>query len=625
MSSLHLSDEEKAKESDVTTKVLVENTSQGIYKHLEEIENKRDTYSHSMGIPCEDVDNDLQQCQYYGFVGISCSITLSSEFERNKFTWRHINIKELSEKIISLRSQTKGNIKSALITPPPSEARIFLEEMRSSYQIPYEYTKILDFSVNGELNNWPNPQTEPWTKRRLRINKNANDNSLIFNAFFVDENLESNFLRLSNLYLVTYDIMLLISLRQWELFLDSYMFRMYDVFLPPAKIILSTDDPKKDKINQGKFIGIPYVSIRKKPNLEKEAFSGTLCLSLILISTDESYENKRAMDFQELHKLTIDDTKIKLEGDSPLIQFINARLSNPIFAKLNEKSELIRREISQEIPLRHLFKILSFLIYTINEEHFDENVWSTISNRMYDSFQYLKVVDVECNGFGDRLLQDVRDFYKKSLESDQLRRLLNVLVAPQHQLNYNLQLDTVNFPSLVINDPSHLDVTVKAFYNPFENLDATFMFRSDEKFPMNSIKWALSWHMKLIQSLSALTSLKNNYYYELEHSKPLSETLSEIENKMLRDLDDFYDLEIREWAYSYRMEFEKAKQLLGINLDFQNLKEKTTTLRTIVQSHTQTKLIEEGARINKRISRLTMAVGILTATLIALEIYHVFF
>ena len=151
------------------------------------------------------------------------------------------------------------------------------------------------------------------------------------------------------------------------------------------------------------------------------------------------------------------------------------------------------------------------------------------------------------------------------------------------------------------------------------------MFRSDEKFPMNSIKWALSWHMKLIQSLSALTSLKNNYYYELEHSKPLSETLSEIENKMLRDLDDFYDLEIREWAYSYRMEFEKAKQLLGINLDFQNLKEKTTTLRTIVQSHAQTKLIEEDSRINKRISRLTIVVGILTATLIALEIYHVFF
>lgn len=46
MSSLHLSDEEKAKESDVKTKVLVDNTSQGIYKYLEEIENKRDTYSH---------------------------------------------------------------------------------------------------------------------------------------------------------------------------------------------------------------------------------------------------------------------------------------------------------------------------------------------------------------------------------------------------------------------------------------------------------------------------------------------------------------------------------------------------------------------------------------------------
>ena len=109
----------------------------------------------------------------------------------------------------------------------------------------------------------------------------------------------------------------------------------------------------------------------------------------------------------------------------------------------------------------------------------------------------------------------------------------------------------------------------------------------------------------------------NYYYFTLEHSVPTPETLSKIEDELLRDLDDFYDLEIRTWAYSYRMQFENSKKILGIDKSFESLKEKIFSLRTIVHSGTQT-------NINAKIRNLTILLLILTATLITLEVLRIF-
>lgn len=547
---------------------------------------------------------------YYGFIGISSSITLDRLLKLSKFQFDRKNLLELSKILIDNKIPTLSQNTYKLLKKS-EEKKIFLEEQRNSYLIDYAYSKILDFTQNSEVLNSPNTW---WTKRALRINKKELDSSPIFNAFLIStkfndkkENNIQDFSNYSTLYTVTYDIMLLVSLRQWELFLDSYLFRTYDIFLPPAKILKSSGN---DKENESYFIGIPYISIRKKANQKKGKLSKTVSISIIFIPTNKDFKDRRSMNSDEMREMTSDSTRITLEN-SPLKDFIKDILNSKIFNKLSKKKELIEKEIDMEMPIRHLFKIIAFLIHLINSKKFNETKWSLIANRLYDSFQYLKLLDVDYGSFEGRLRYDLRNFYKGSPESDRIRELLNILVAPQHQLNKR-ELNIIDFRSLMVKDPIFLDSTLNVFYNPFDQVDVAFQLSYLEEFPKDSIKWSLSWHMKLIQSLSVLISLKNDYYYILEHYTLSSSILSKIEDEMLRDLDDFYDLEIRMWAYSYRMQFERAKELLGIDMNIEKLKEKVSTIRTIVNTNNQTKL-------SKSIRNLTWLLIILTFILFTIE------
>jgi hypothetical protein len=387
---------------------------------------------------------------------------------------------------------------------------------------------------------------------------------------------------------------------------------MYDLFLPPAKILRRNSGVNGEHA----MVVIPYISIRRKPNERKTDFSRIVTISLVIVPTSGDLLNRRTMSSEEMFLMTRDETEILIDS-SPLKEFIIEILNSSIFNGLDQKKTAILNELKGSMPIRHLFKMLSFLILAINSEKFEENKWSFISNRLNDSFQYLKLIDIDYKKGNKTVKDDFKEFMLGSRISKTLRILLNDLVAPQNKLNINSERDVVDFRSLVINDPNSLELSPIAFYNPFEVVDIALITRDFEKFPKNSIKWGLSWHMKLIQSISALTTLKNYYYFTLERSAPTPETLSKIEDELLRDLDDFYDLEIRTWAYSYRMQFENSKKILGIDKNFENLKEKISSLRTIVHSGTQT-------NINAKIRNLTILLLILTATLITLEVLRVF-
>ena len=317
-----------------------------------------------------------------------------------------------------------------------------------------------------------------------------------------------------------------------------------------------------------------------------------------------------------MFQMTRDETEILIES-SPLKEFITEVVRSSIFDNLDSKRTAVLKELEGNMPIRHLFKILSFLILAVNSKRFDENKWSLIANRLNDSFQYLKLIDVDYKEGNEMIKDDFKELMLGSKISKNLRILLNDLVAPQNKLNMNSERDVVDFRSLVTNDPNSLDLSLIAFYNPFEGVDVVLNTRDFEKFPKNSIKWGLSWHMKLIQSLSALTTLKNSYYFTLERSEPTPKTLSKIEDELLRDLDDFYDLEIRTWAYSYRMQFENSKKILGIDKSFESLKEKISSIRIIVHSEAQTNL-------NAKVTNLTRLLLILTVALITIQVLRLF-
>ncbi|MGP6207953.1 hypothetical protein ACNF42_08010 [Cuniculiplasma sp. SKW3] len=556
----------------------------------------------------------------YGIIGISGAITLDMPLELSRFQYERKNLLEFSEILANNKISRTPQLGNKLVKPP-NERNIFLEEQRSSYMLDYAYSRILDFTSGwGEAVNWK----DPWTERTLRINRKESDSSNIFNTFLVSTKFDNgekplnikDFAIYRNLYVLTYDVMLLVALRQWEMFLDSYLFRIYDIFLPPAKISKSSHDGKQSR---DYFIAIPYVSIRRKSGQAQGIFSRTVSISLINIPTTENAEDRRNMDFEEMHEMTLDETKIILE-DSPLRDFIKDILTSSTFENLSKKKKDIEEEIKGEMPLRHLFKIIALLIFAINSKEFDENKWSLIANRLNDSFQYSKLLVVDDGSLEKALINDITKFYKEFIASDHLRALLNDLVAPNHNLNSNSELDVVDFRSLTVNEPHFLDNSVKVFYNPFEDVTVVFLFSYAEKFPKRSIKWGLSWYMRLIQSLSILISIKNDYYYTLERSAPFSDILSRLESDMLRDLDDFYDLEIRTWAYSYRQQFKQVKKLLGIDVEFERLREKASNMRVIVHTQSLIDLSRAQIKLSGDVSRLTWVLIALTITLIILSI-----
>ena len=559
--------------------------------------------------------NQNQQPDYYGFVGISGSFTLDKPLDLTKFQYPRINLRQFGELLRSnsVLALSDGSSKGKTnLLELPKEKSIFLETQRSSYLIDYAYLNALDFTRYGENKKGLNR----WTERALRINKKKSDSSEIFNSFFISTKFDDNtnpkeiidFKTYSHLYTIEYDIMLLLALRQWELFVDSYLFRMYDLFLPPAKILRSNSGENVENA----MVVIPYISLKRKPNERKMDFSRIVVISLIIIPTSNDLLDRRSMSSEEMFLMNRDETEIVIKT-SPLKEFIKEVVNSNIFNGLASKRQAILNELEGSMPIRHLFKMLSFLILAINSEKFDENEWSLIANRLNDSFQYLKLIDIDYKDGNKTVKDDFKEFMLWGWTSKTLRVLLNDLVAPQGKLNIHSDRDVVDFRSLVINDPNLLEISPISFYNPFEQVAVAIITRDCEKFPTNSIKWGLSWYMKLIQSLSALTTLKNSYYFRLEHLNPTPETLSKIEDELLRDLDDFYDLEIRNWSYSYRMQFENSKKILGIDKSFVGLKEKISSVRTVVHTDIQTKL-------NEKVRNLTLFLILLTATLIAIEV-----
>lgn len=563
--------------------------------------------------------NQSQKPDYYGFVGISGSVTLDERIDLTRFRYPRINLLRFAE---ILRSNSVTTISGGStrdktkLLESPKEKSIFLETQRSSYLIDYAYSNALDFTREGENKQGVNR----WSEKALRTNKKVSDSSPIFNSFFLSTKFDDNtnpkeitdFETYSDLYAIEYNVMSLLALRQWELFVDSYLFRMYDLFLPPTKILRSNSDVK----GENAMVVIPYISIRRKPNERKKDFSTIVIISLVIIPTSNDLLSGRSMSCEEMFQMTRDETEILIES-SPLKEFITEVVRSSIFDNLDSKRTAVLKELEGNMPIRHLFKILSFLILAVNSKRFDENKWSLIANRLNDSFQYLKLIDVDYKEGNEMIKDDFKELMLGSKISKNLRILLNDLVAPQNKLNMNSERDVVDFRSLVTNDPNSLDLSLIAFYNPFEGVDVVLNTRDFEKFPKNSIKWGLSWHMKLIQSLSALTTLKNSYYFTLERSEPTPKTLSKIEDELLRDLDDFYDLEIRTWAYSYRMQFENSKKILGIDKSFESLKEKISSIRIIVHSEAQTNL-------NAKVTNLTRLLLILTVALITIQVLRLF-
>jgi hypothetical protein len=77
--------------------------------------------------------------------------------------------------------------------------------------------------------------------------------------------------------------------------------------------------------------------------------------------------------------------------------------------------------------------------------------------------------------------------------------------------------------------------------------------------------------------VSILDATIHSFYGEIA-SKQDAKTLVRIENDLVEDMDEFYDLEIR--YLLFKEIYEALRSLAGIDQDFRMLKEKLNALKT---------------------------------------------
>ena len=91
--------------------------------------------------------NQSQKPDYYGFVGISGSVTLDERIDLTRFRYPRINLLRFAE---ILRSNSVTTISGGStrdktkLLESPKEKSIFLETQRSSYLIDYASSNVTD-------------------------------------------------------------------------------------------------------------------------------------------------------------------------------------------------------------------------------------------------------------------------------------------------------------------------------------------------------------------------------------------------------------------------------------------------------------------------------------------------
>lgn len=569
---------------------------------------------------------------FYGLYGRSAGFTLDRSYDLSNLKFERINLIDFSEILINggvTTVQVGGGFRKL---KSPYREHIFFEEVFDEYIFDYAYSNVLDFSNNSEINTL-STLTRGIPVKVGRLGQEQPKPKYVPNKTFVSDKLaheETNdesytlkdFDKYSELYKVTYDVMLLISNKE-TIYLESFRHRMFDFFLPPGIVSMSSD---KKQETRGSFILIPYFSIIEKATTKKDRFNSTVTISYLLIPTSDDYRKRRETSIKEINGIS--EATMTL-SESPLKDFLLEISRNNIFSDSPRIAETIISDINEEIFVDRIIELIFFVLYVLLNKSVNKEEFYVKDHELIDSIQNLTLLSVDAGTLNSKVINEMALFYRNSKDSEIVRNLLSDLIVPTNKLEIEERGDTVDFSSLCINDPSYLDINTMSFYNPKRKTVTSFQINNLERFPLFSIKLALPWNMRLIQSISSLISIKDSYNYLLDKTLPSYTELSELEERMLRELDDLYDLNVKKRFYTYKAEFEKARRLLGIDQDFDRLKDKTTEIRDIINSSRQIKLEELQVDLNNKVGRLTiwlvvvtMVLTILTGVLILLKIFN---
>lgn len=569
---------------------------------------------------------------FYGLYGRAAGFTLDRSYDLSNLKFERISLIDFSEILINggvTTVQSGGGFRKL---KAPYRERIFFEEVFDEYIFDYAYSNALDFSKNSEIATL-STFTRGIPVKVGRLSQDKPKPKYVPNKTFVSDKLvreETNdesyrlkdFDKYSELYKVAYDVMLLISNKE-TIYLESFRHRMFDIFLPPGIVSMSSD---KKQETRGSFILIPYFSIIEKATTKKDRFNSTVTISYLLIPTSDDLRNRRETSIREINGIS--EATVTL-SESPLKDFLLEIGKDNIFSDSPRIAETIISDINEEIFVDRIIELIFFALYVLLNKSVNKEEFYVKDHELIDSIQNLALLSVDAGTLSSKVIKEMALFYRDLKDSEMVRNLLYDLIVPTDKLEIEERGDTVDFSSLCINDPSYLDINAMSFYNPKRKTVTSLQINNLEKFPLFSIKLALPWNMRVIQSISSLISIKDSYNYLLDTTLPSYTELSELEERMLRELDDLYDLNVKKRFYTYKAEFEKARRLLGIDQDFDRLRDKITEIRDVINSSRQIKLEELQVDLNNKVGRLTswligvtMVLTVLTGVLIVLKIFN---
>ena len=466
----------------------------------------------------------------------------------------------------------------------------------SNYDPGYAWTNTMDFGDRKDIDWW-----NPFSHRDFTssVKYNGTEAHVVYNEYLVS--MDSRRPEQGNLgdYVVAYDILYLNGRERSWVFSRDFSLMMFNLCLPPGRFEPKRNSKESDYKRQvqetlGNFIVVPVIMLNRKQSSER--FRRTVSVSMVIVPVGNDFISPRSVTSYEAHH-AFNSGKFTLSGD------LRAVLENDEFT-LNELRKYDEDGIGTEQLMKLIFKRILRAVsesYIGIDRHMDRidtevGLSRTVTEAFLDKNLTYEKAERYLNG--GELDPENPHYY------EELHELIDLQYGVMEEMRKITKPERIDLRWMVVKNTLNYKTDL-LFFNSFNRKYVAILPQTSEVFPLSSVKYAFIWGLRLSIGLSSLKTMIYAFYREIENERN-AKAIINIENDLVEDADEFYDLDVN--FASYTIEYGKAKELAGVERDYRNLKDKLGALKANV-------LIEDQRRLNQILvlfTGLVMAATIVT-------------
>lgn len=377
-------------------------------------------------------------------------------------------------------------------------------------------------------------------------------------------------------YKVSYNLLLLMGMRRSDIFTRSLGLRLFNLSLPPG--LLTPMPPSKsseyyERVQKetGAYVVVPMLTFIRMPR--ETRFRRLVSLTLNFIPCDSEFSASRMVSAHEISHLFY---KGKFFLESGASKFT---LSGPLldYMKSLKEGAAVAEEVDSEILTNEVLKIVAV---QISSGKMGGDEWDKLLEDADISRENTEIVLTD--KIDDTSIESFYGATDDTSHSKKMRDELRKIVTPLDYLvdidydRSHVTPDIADFMGMNTANKNRTSVTIMSFYNPYSETRIMVSERRREQFPMHSIKRAYFWHLYITIAISSLKTMIHSFYREIRRDVGLS-ALLDIENSLLSDAEEYYDLDIK--AQYYKEQYEMAKVVAGLDSDYAKLEDKMEVLK----------------------------------------------